>query len=457
MIVAPLAAPAPAPSYPAARLYVTLGVMLVVVVGGVAVVRWRFAERLIAEIATTLGIFLLMIGTIVYTVAFRGLQPVEVVVAWLLSGPAIVWFIVQLNRIMMRPLDELERLGESIRDGDWAQLLAKRSDAGAAHIQRALHDVAVLIDETQRTAAAVLAASGEVAQIGGAAADSAQRVTDSLARLTDGAGGNREAAQRISEAAQRIARAARAVDAAARETLSISTAVERRVQVGVAQADGAMARVTEIAALARRTVERITALRDASATIGEITVVIADIATQTNLLALNAAIEAARAGEAGKGFAVVADEVRKLARRSADSLGRIQELLGQISSRTDEAADHIHEMEQAVMTGEAAMQGAMEVFRGIESDARRTLALAEAVVEASGQSERLVDELGSAAQLVVQVAEGMAETTEQVANATTRQRELTHHLRETASALDASASSLGRVIARFGRGNGRGA
>jgi methyl-accepting chemotaxis protein len=457
MIAAPPAAPALASSYPAARLYVTLGVMLVVVVGGVAVVRWRFAERLIAEIATTLGVFLLMIGTIVYTVAFRGLQPVEVVVAWLLSGPAIVWFIVQLNRIMMRPLNELERLGESVRGGDWAQLLAERSDAGAAHIQRALHDVAVLIDETQRTAAAVLAASGEVARIGVAAADGAQRVTDSLARLTDGAGGNREAAQRISEAAQRIAGAARAVDGAARETLGISSAVERRVQVGVEQADGAMARVTEIAALARRTVERITALREASATIGEITVVIADIATQTNLLALNAAIEAARAGEAGKGFAVVADEVRKLARRSADSLGRIQELLGQISSRTDEAADHIHEMEQAVMTGEAAMRGAMEVFRGIESDARRTLALAEAVVAASGQSERLVDELGSASQLVVQVAEGVAETTEQVADATTRQRELTHHLRETASALDESASSLGRVIARFGRGNGRGA
>jgi methyl-accepting chemotaxis protein len=449
MIAPALAATAALP-YPASRLYLTLAVMVVVVVAGVMVVRWRFAERLVAEIATTLGIFLLMIGTIVYTVAFRGLQPGELVLAWLLSGPAIVWFIVRLNRIMMRPLEQLDRLGDSIRDGNWATLLAQENTAGAAHIHHALRDVAELITETQRTAAAVLAASGDVARIGGAAADGAQRVTDSLGRLAEGASGNRQAAQRISEAARSITTAAEAVDAAARETRDISSTVEQRVQAGVRQAEGAMHRVTEISVLARDTVERITALRQASATIGEITGAIGEIATQTNLLALNAAIEAARAGDAGKGFAVVAEEVRKLARRSAESLRRIEDLLGQMSARTGEAAEQIHGMEQAVMTGEVAMRGAMEVFRGIEQDARRTLALAESVVAASGQSEALVEELGSAAELVVSVAEGMGAATDQVADATARQRELTNHLRETAAALDRSAASLGQVISRFG-------
>jgi methyl-accepting chemotaxis protein len=460
--LAPVVATAP---YPAARLYVTLAVMLAVVTVAVAVVRRRFADRLLAEIATTLGIFLVLIGAIVYTVAFRGLRPLELVLAWLLSVPVIVWFVARLNRTMMRPLEQLDQLGDSIREGRWGALLAGGAMAegtgggggGAGQIHRALRDVAELVAETQRTAAAVLAASGEVARIGGAAADGAQRVTDSLTRLASGAAGNREAAQRIGQAAQRIAGAASAVDAAARETLEISSAVEQRVQEGVQQVAGARHRVSEIAALARSTVERIVALRQASAMIGEITGAIGEIATQTNLLALNAAIEAARAGEAGRGFAVVADEVRKLAQRSTQSLGRIQALLEQIAARTDEAAGQIHGMEQAVAAGEAAMEGAVTVFQGIEADARRTLVLAQAVVAASSQSEMLVGDLGTAAQLVVEVAEGMAAAMEDVAAATARQRELTAELRSMADALGRAAESLRQVIERFGVAPGGGA
>ena len=70
----------------------------------VAFVRLRYPRRLISDIALTLGIFLLVIGTIVYTVAFRGLRPLEVVVAWVLSFGAIAWFVVRLNAIMSRPL-----------------------------------------------------------------------------------------------------------------------------------------------------------------------------------------------------------------------------------------------------------------------------------------------------------------------------------------------------------------
>jgi methyl-accepting chemotaxis protein len=439
--------------YPPSRLYVTLGIMLVVVLGAVLLVRRYFAQRLLAELAGTLGTFLLLIGGIVYTVAFRGLRPAEMVLAWATSVVIIAWFVWRLNGIMMRPLVQLEQLGESIRKGDWAVLLSTDGVASdEAQVRSALRDVAELVAETQRTATAVLAASGDVTRISGAAADGAEDVTLSLKHLAEGAMGNREAAHRIGEAARRLASAAGAVDAAARETLGISGAVEQRAQTGVRQAEEAMQQVTEISVLARDTVERIAALREASATIGEITTVISEIAAQTNLLALNAAIEAARAGEAGKGFAVVADEVRKLARRSAESLARIRELLEQIGLRTDEAALQIQGMEKAVKAGEGVMSGVLEVFREVEEDARRTLALAQSVVAASSQSEALVAELGGAAAAVAQVAEGTAAVTDQAGRVTEHQRELTRNLRETALTLEQSAGSLDRVIGRFGVG-----
>ena len=438
--------------YPPARLYLTLAVMLGAVVVAVGIVRARVANRLLAEIASTLGVFLLVIGAIVYTVAFRGLRPWELVLAWALSAPAIAWFVARLNRIMMQPLDELERLGDAIRARQWSVLLAGTGDgaAPAPHMRGALKDVAALIEETQVTAGAVLAASGQVAAIGGAVADGAQRVTASLGRLTSGADGNLQAVEHISDAARRLTGAAGAVDAAARESLGIAAAVEERAREGVRQAEAATTRVSEIASLARDGVERVVALRSASATIGEITQAIAEIATQTNLLALNAAIEAARAGELGRGFAVVADEVRKLAQRSAESLTRIEELLGQIAARGGEAAERLQRMQTAVEEGERVMQEAMAVFRGIELDAGRTVVLAQTVARASEEQGALVADLGTASRLVAQVAAETVATTSDAAQSTARQRELTEHLRETGSALEGAAATLGAVVSRFG-------
>jgi methyl-accepting chemotaxis protein len=436
-------------SYPTSRLVATLAFMLVFVLVAVLIVRRRFANQLIAEIATTLGIFLLIIGTLVYTVAFRGLRPGELVLAWALSVPAIVWFVARLQGIMNRPLEQLQLLGDSLQSGNWGTLLEASSAMQARQVGRALKDVALLLGETQRTASAVLAASADVARIGSAAADGARLVSDSLTRLAQGSEGNVQAAHRISGAAQQLTTAAAQVDAAARETLDISATVEQHAQSGVQRAEEAMVRVTEIASLAHDTVGRIAALREASTTIGEITAAIGEIAAQTNLLALNAAIEAARAGEYGRGFAVVAEEVRKLALRSGESLRRIEELLAQIGTRTDEAAEQIHGMERAVQDGEQVMREAVGVFRGIESDAHRTLALAEGVVRASRQQEQLVAELGTASGLVLKVAEGTVAATAEASAATDRQQELTEHLRQTASTLEQAAQSLGAVMTRF--------
>jgi methyl-accepting chemotaxis protein len=195
---------------------------------------------------------------------------------------------------------------------------------------------------------------------------------------------------------------------------------------------------------------RVGALREASVTIGEITDVITGIVRQTNLLALNAAIEAARAGEAGRGFAVVADEVGKLAAQSGGSLRSIEELVAQMAQRTDEAAARIGHMARVVADGEQVMQGAMEVFRRIEEDARRTLALAESVEAASRRQEALVGELGGASELVVKVADGAAAATHDASSATAKQRELTEHLLETALVLERASQSLGQVVSRFG-------
>lgn len=276
--------------YPVSRLVFTLAFMLVVVVAAVLVVRWRFRQQLLSEIATTLGIFLLIIGTIVYTVAFRGLRPSEMVVAWLLSFAAIVWFVTRLNRTMTRPLRELDRLGVSLRRGDWGRILASRTGNDRGNITAALRDVAALIDETRRTMDTLIRASERVTRVGGEAAGGAQDVGGALVRLAQGAQANLGVARRIRTAAEEITSASGEVSGAARETLQLSASMETLAGEGVQHAESASERVSEIAGAAHASAERIEAMRQMSDAIGEITAVIHKIVRQTNLLALNAAI-----------------------------------------------------------------------------------------------------------------------------------------------------------------------
>jgi methyl-accepting chemotaxis protein len=439
-------------AYDPARLYATLAFMFAVVSAAVIFVRLRYPKRLISDIAVTLGVFLLIIGTIVYTVAFRGLRPLEVVIAWMLSFGAIAWFVVRLNTIMSRPLALLEQLAGAVRRGDWAVLL--RGDDGIAtqDVGTALREVGALIGETRKTATQVLGASTDVARIGATVADGAGRVTTSLAGVSGGVGRSLDAARQIRQAASQLEEAAAATHASARESRELSAKVETSAQVGVRRAADAMTAVTELAGLARDLVERMDALRAASSSIGDVTTVVGDIGRQTNLLALNASIEAARAGEAGRGFAVVAEEVGKLATQSGGSVGRIEVLVREMTDRLEDASGRVARMEAAVKRGEQVMHEAVGVFQSIEQDARRTLALAEAVLRASERQDSLVRQVNDASSLVADAADESSSATDEAARAMQHQRSLTEQLRETAHALERSAGTLGDVVARFGSG-----
>lgn len=190
-----------------------------------------------------------------------------------------------------------------------------------------------------------------------------------------------------------------------------------------------------IATSARESSEIISMLGNSSHEIGNIIRVINDIADQTNLLALNAAIEAARAGEQGRGFAVVADEVRKLAEKTVNAT---KEIGGMITSMQEKTADAIRSMESevsAVSDGVNLATGAGESLREIVEKVELVTAMVNQISTASRQQSEATDQIS-----------GDIET---VANVISETASSAGHIERLGSEIDELASSLKATVERF--------
>ncbi|HEX5393098.1 MAG TPA: methyl-accepting chemotaxis protein [Rhodocyclaceae bacterium] len=254
-------------------------------------------------------------------------------------------------------------------------------------------------------------------------------------RLVKHAENINHAASEVSSASEQQAESAAAMAAAieeltvssshisdsARETEHNSTEAMTLSGEGSARASQAAAAIQKIAQTVGHASERIRALEERAQQVSSIANVIKDIADQTNLLALNAAIEAARAGEQGRGFAVVADEVRKLAERTASATLEIEQTIQGIQGETGGAVDAMNTALGEVDEGVVLANSASESLRAIEAGARLTLErigeVASATQEQSGAST-------SIAQRVEQVAQMVDHTTATIRNTATVANEL---------------------------------
>lgn len=296
----------------------------------------------------------------------------------------IALLIDRIQRRLSQVLGQLVPALSTWAQGDFATQVSLNSrtqelrdiEASLNHLRRYL---AELVTGIRGHAEQVAGSSRTLAELSGGLHVGAERQAGDTAQIRDALGELEATIGQVAQDASQTADASRSAD----------EALEQGQQVIGQSLQGLHALVSEVQGNAQA-IER---LAEETATIGSVLTVIRSIADQTNLLALNAAIEAARAGEAGRGFAVVADEVRSLSQRTGNATAEIQDVI----CRLQQAASHsVEAMRAQVEHAEGTAEKAEAADGALDEivEAIRTIAsMAERIADAAGQQSTAVSEI----------------------------------------------------------------
>jgi len=301
---------------------------------------------------------------------------------------------------ILRLMNELQTVAE----GDLTQEATVTEDitgAIADSVNYTVEELRLLVGNVQNTATKVAQTTAEVDQTS----------TELLAASNEQLHEIRETGRSVVDMATRI----NEVSVQAQESAAVARQSLQAAESGLKAVQDAIGGMNSIRDQIQETSKRIKRLGESSQEIGEITELISDITEQTNVLALNAAIQAASAGEAGRGFSVVAEEVQRLAERSADATRQIAALVKAIQTDTQDAVAAMERSTQGVVEGAKLSDNAGTALTEIDSVSRRLAELIEEISAAASKEAGLANVVADNIQHIFAVTEQTGEGTRSTA------------------------------------------
>ncbi|MBP2242463.1 methyl-accepting chemotaxis protein [Cytobacillus eiseniae] len=377
-------------------------------------------------------------------------KTIVVIIIAMLIGGILVFFII---KSIVRPLKQLKDKAITISKGDLTEQIEILSNdeigqLGIAfnEMQESLRRLVQQVNENAEyvsSSAEELTASAEhTTSATEHVASAIQEIASNAEKQTNGNRKNVEVLTEVSEGAARIAENSKKVSELAHGTMT-------QAEVGGHAVTNTVNQMKSIQKSVFESNQMIQSLFERSKEVGTILAAITKIADQTNLLALNAAIEAARAGEQGKGFAVVADEVRKLAEQSQISAKEIQVIVYGIQMDTEKSVEIMNQVMGDVQSGVKISNEAIEKFDQILLQTKEMTPQMEEVSVASQQMTTAIQEIQLTAKDLTLLAKGNASNSEDVAAVTEEQLASMEEIAASSRSLSIMAGELRDSIAVF--------
>lgn len=316
-------------------------------------------------------------------------------------------------------------------------------------INNMIEKLKAIIDKAAQVGQTVLESTGNVSESSEFLLSSSKNISAAISEIQKGNVQQAEDSERCLKLTDELAGQINAVHDNSMAIEQIAETTRTVVKDGINEIEELTKATNESLRVTNETIRDIEELESESKVVTDIIAVINEIAAQTNLLSLNASIEAARAGDAGRGFSVVADEIRNLSVRSASSAQEIEQIIKNITTKTKTTAATVKQAEAISQTTEARLSNVVRLFDNINTHVDDLADKLEKIARSIGEINRSKDNTLNAIESISSVAEEISASSQEVDATAQEQLETVTKLNEAVKALNRDAADLKKTIELF--------